>query len=442
MESLERDGPTTGSRLAHGKGLERSRELFLESSQHLAAGVSSTLRRAVRPTPLFVTHGQGAWLFDVDENAYLDYTLAYGPLILGHAPRPVVDAVAQAAALGSTFGAQHRGEIELARRVTELVPVADLTCFANSGTEAVLIALRLARAYTGRQRIVRFGGHYHGWADQVLAKPTGVGFGARGVTGGQSDAALTDQIVVPWNDPGALQAAFAEHPDKIAAVICEPIVCNSGCLYPRAGYLELLRRLATDHGSLLVFDEVITGFRVALGGAQELLGVMPDLATYGKALSGGYPLSAVAGRRDIMSLIGSGVVDHMGTLNGNTISLSAGIATLDELARNGGEVFARLRHLGDRLSNGLREAAMTSDVPLVVNEAGPVFHTIFTAETHVDTIAAYNRRDEERSAHFAELLLNEGVYVRPSGLWYISAAHTEADIDETIAMARRVLPRL
>jgi glutamate-1-semialdehyde 2,1-aminomutase len=417
--------------------LQRSRLLFEQAQQRLAAGVSSTLRLAVRPTPLFVARGEGALLEDVDGNTYIDYTLAYGPLILGHAPAAVVRAVTEAAAIGSTFGAQHEGEVALSQRMCELVPNADRVCFSNSGTEAVMVALRLARAFTGRARIVRFAGHYHGWSDAILASASADGR-AEPITGGQSLAALDDLIVLEWNDEQALRRCFETQGSEIAAVICEPIVCNAGCLQPRASFLELLSMLPGRHGALLIFDEVITGFRVAAGGAQELLNTAADLAIFGKALSAGYPLSAVAGRADVMGLIAAGTVLHMGTLNGNTVSTAAALATLEELTRDD-ETFARLRATARQLSAGIKALADERGVPLVVNDVGPVFQTLFTAERPVDTLAAYERSDASRCARFAELLLAEGVYVRPSGLWYVSTAHSEELVERTLGAVDRVL---
>jgi glutamate-1-semialdehyde 2,1-aminomutase len=420
--------------------LKRSRLLFEQAQQRLAAGVSSTLRLSVRPTPLFVVRGEGALLEDVDGNSYIDYTLAYGPLILGHAPPAVVRAVTEAAAIGSTFGAQHEGEVALSSRICELVPNADQVCFSNSGTEAVMVALRLARAYSGRSRIIRFAGHYHGWSDAILATASAEGR-VHPVTGGQSLAALDDLIVLQWNDEEGLGSCFEALGSEIAAVVCEPIVCNAGCLYPRASFLELLRTLPSRHGALLIFDEVITGFRVAPGGAQELLGATADLAIFGKALSAGYPLSAVTGRRHVMELIADGTVLHMGTLNGNTVSTAAALATLQELTGEPG-VFNRLCAIAERLSAGIEALADERGVALVVNAAGPVFQTLFTSARPVDTLLTYQRSDTGRCARFAELLLAEGVYVRPSGLWYVSTAHTEEHVEQTLGAVDRVLRRL
>lgn len=412
--------------------------MFARSAASLAGGVASNLRRAISPTPLFISEGKGALLTDVDGNVYIDYTLAYGPVILGHAPEVLARATARATAIGSTFGAQHVGEIELAEHICRLVPSAERVCFSSSGTEAVLVALRLARAFTGRQKIVRFAGHYHGWSDAILAAADG-GTAAGAVTQGQSAAALHDLIVLQWNDLAGIEQLLAESGQEIAAVVCEPIACNSGCLWPRPGYLQRLLELAHDAGALLIFDEVITGFRVAPGGAQELLGVTPDLSIFGKALAGGFPLSAVAGRAGIMDLIASGAVDHMGTMNGNTLCTAAAIATLGELTRDDAVAFGNLREVSAELVQGLRTCARRAGVPMVVNDAGPVFHVLFTDEEPVDTLAAYERRDIERGKLFARGLLEKGIYARPSGLWYVSTAHEFVHVRMTLAAVEQVL---
>jgi glutamate-1-semialdehyde 2,1-aminomutase len=401
------------------------------------------LRLAVRPTPLFVTHGKGAALWDVDGNRYIDYTLAYGPLILGHAHASLQAAVRDAAERGSTFGAQHTEEMRLARSICSFVPCADSVCLTSTGTEAVMVAIRLARAFTGRDVVLRFEGHYHGWSDTILATGRTAGWSdAEPVTGGQSRGALADVRVLPWNTIDELEQAFDDHGDEIACVICEPIVCNSGCIMPRAGYLERLRELTAAAGALLVFDEVITGFRVALGGAQERLGTVPDLATFGKALSGGYPLAAVAGRGDVMDMVATGKVMHMGTLNGNTLCTAAASATLDELSADDAAPLRRIERLGSRLAAGIRDAATRLGIGIVVNSVGSVFETIFTGAAAVEDHETYRERSAETASAFAALLLEEGVYVRPSCLWYLSTVHTDADVDATIEACSRALARL
>jgi len=428
---------TTGDRWA------RSRRLLEESRGYLASGVASTLRLAVRPTPLFVDHGAGSRVVDVDGNEYIDYTMAYGPLILGHAHPAVVQAVSEAARRGVTFGAQHRDEIAVARQICEQVPGAELVCFSGSGTEAVMLALRLARAFTGRSKVIRFAGHYHGWSDGIFTTAATVAPDAPAPgTAGQSSNALEDVIVVPWNDLAAVEAALHGKGGDVAAVICEPVLCNSGCIEPLPGYLEGLRLLSTEYGSVLIFDEVITGFRLGPGGAQERFGVQADLATFGKALAGGLGLSAVAGRGDILDLVASGVVAHLGTLNGNTLALAAARATLAELGRDEAAPYPRMATFGDQLAAGFAAIAEEAAVPLVVNSVGQAFQTIFTTESAVDDYATFAASNLTRCAEFVEAMLHQGVYVRPNGLWYLSTAHTEQDVATTLDAAARAFSSL
>jgi len=425
---------------------EQSHRLFEESQAHLAGGVSTLLRRGAHPAPLFADRGAGARLYDVDGNEYIDYVMAYGPLIHGHAHPALVEAVQRQMERGSTYGAQHRGEIELARRLTQYVPCADLVCYVNSGTEAVQVALRLARAYTGKEKIIRFEGHYHGWADPILAAPDkadGAPWPAQAVTAGQSRAAHQDILVLPWNDPDALTAALERHGHQVAAMIMEPVLCNNGCIAPLPGYLELARRLADQHNVVLIFDEVITGFRLSLGGAQARFGVTPDLCVLGKAIGGGLPLSAVAGRREIMGLIAQGRVNHMGTLNGNPLVTAAAVAAIDLLAADNGAAYDRMDRLAERLAEGLLELAQAHGVALRINRVGPVFHTLFTEREAITTYADFVEAvDAARCRRFTDALFEEGVFVRPSGLWYLSTAHTEEDIEQTLAAAQRAMARL
>ncbi|MFS8542332.1 MAG: glutamate-1-semialdehyde 2,1-aminomutase [Limnochordales bacterium] len=417
-----------------------SLRLYEEAAEHLAGGVSTAFRRGTHPAPVYAQRAQGARLIDVDGNEYIDYMMAYGPLIHGHAHPAIVEALTRQAPLGTTYGVQHQGEVELARRLTRYVPCADLVCFVNSGTEANLVALRVARAYTGRQKIIRFNGHYHGWADPLLVKPAAElqGLAPQAATGGQSAAAFHDLIVLPWNDPGALEQALAEQGDQVAAIIMEPVLCNNGCLMPLPGYLERVRELADAHGVVLIFDEVITGFRVALGGAQELFGVTPDLCVLGKAIAGGLPLSAVAGRREIMQLVADGTVSHMGTLNGNPLVTAAAIATIDLLAADGGAAYQRMNARTDALTEGLKELAAKHGVPLLIHRVGPVFHTLFTDRSAVSRYEEFAQCvDQAAYRRFSDELFRHGVLVRPSGLWYVSTAHEEADIEATLAAADR-----
>lgn len=420
-----------------------SLQRFARAQRSLAGGVSSGLRRSARPYPLFFTSGQGAHVEDVDGNSYLDYGLAWGPLILGQAPQEIADAVADQAHRSLTFGAQHDLEFEVAERLTKIIPCGDLVCFANSGTEIVQVALRLARAYTGRRKFLKFEGHYHGWDDSVLVSyhpssreiadsqggPIGAGAGQR---------PHEDVFVAEWNHLESVKRIFAEHGDEISAVICEPMLCNSGCIPPDEGFLHALRQITSEHGATLIFDEVITGFRLSLAGAQGCYGVTPDLATYAKAIGGGLPFSALAGKKQLMDLIADGRVVHAGTLNGNPIVLAAAKATLDVLSREDGAVYSDLSRHGNRLRKGIVSRLQNKGYNVVSNGEAAVFHIAFLdrrPQHYRDLLTA----DSQLYNDFALALLDEGVLVLPDGRWYVSVAHSEDVIDATLAAVERAV---
>lgn len=421
----------------------RSAAYYRRSQQSLAGGVSSTIRRGTRPYPLFFESGAGSKVTDVDGNDYLDYGLAWGPLILGHAPATVAEAVAAQARKALTFGAQHELEFEVAEMVKAFVPCADLVCFACSGTEAVQTALRLARAVTGRPKYLKFEGHYHGWDDTVLVNyhPTAEEIRAaagRPIPVGTGQRSHDSVILAEWNDRAAVERAFDAHGHEISAIMCEPLLCNSGCIPPADGFLSFLREITSAFGALLVFDEVITGFRLDLGGAQAFYGVTPDLATYAKALGGGAPLSALAGRREFMDWIAEGKVLHAGTLNGNPLSLAAAAATLKTLARDNGVVYVDMWRRGERLRAGIEQALAAAGLRAVTSGGGPVFQVSFmptVASTYRELLAA----DTALYANLALALLDEGILVLPDGRWYVSAAHTDEDIDATLQALERGL---
>ena len=422
-----------------GGSLERWRR----ASGSLAGGVSSGLRRSAFPHPLYFTHGRGARLYDVDGNEYIDYTLAWGPNILGNAPTEVVEAVRETLHKGLTFGAQHDLEYEVAEMLTRIIPCADRVCFANSGTEIVQVALRLARAATGRSKFLKFEGHYHGWDDSVLqsyhpsAEQLASSNGAPVPVGsGQLPAAST--VIAQWNDPESVREAFAQHPGEISAIICEPLLCNSGCIAPEPGFLQLLREITTQNNALLIFDEVITGFRLSLSGAQGFYGVTPDLATYAKAVGAGAPLSVLAGRKQYMELIESGKVVHAGTLNGNLIALSAARAALAFLTRDADAIYANLFHRGERLRDGITSILHERGHQVRAAGEGPVFHLAFIARqprNYRDLLAADTRAYRD----FLLALQDEGVLPLPDGRWYLSTAHSDGDIDATLEAVRRAL---
>ncbi|MFD0715858.1 aspartate aminotransferase family protein [Paenibacillus sp. GCM10027626] len=430
---------------------KQSAAKFAESQTVLAGGVASSLRAAMKPVPLFAESASGVRIRDVDGNEYIDYLLAYGPLLLGHANPAVTDAVHQAMQQGATYGLQHEGEIALARKLTEILPCAEKVALSGSGTEAVMLALRVARAHTGKRKIVRFHGHYHGWSDAIFTSfPSSDMRQAAAAdqtadkilpgTGGQSELSLEDIILLPWNDAEVLEKVLREQAHEIAAVISEPVMCNSGCLKPKQGYLERIRELTKELGIVMILDEVITGFRVHLGGAHARFGIMPDLVTIGKALGCGIGVSALVGSKDLMAHIDNGTVSHLGTLNGNCVATAAALATLEELSKEG--VHERLEQMGDMLVGGIRKLLAERGIAGIVNNVGPVFHMMFTQEPKVEDFASFNKRSAGDYVRFAELMLEEGVLIRPNGLWYVSTVHTEADIEATLAAVDRALARM
>ncbi len=423
-----------------------SRERFQRSSQSLAGGVSTGLRRSARPYPLFFERGEKAVIQDVDGNRYLDYVMGWGPLILGHSPREVIEAVSAQVQRGLTFGAQHDLEFQVAEILKQTIPCADSVCFAGSGTEIVQLALRLARAVTGRRKYLKFEGHYHGWADSVLVSyhPSAEeleGAHGRPVGVGRGQLPPDSVVIAEWNNRESVERAFSAKPCEISAVICEPLLCNSGCLPPTDGFLEFLREITVDHKSLLIFDEVITGFRLALGGAQEFYGVVPDLATYAKAVGAGAPLSVLAGKGEYMELVSTGQVVHAGTLNGNPLSLAAAKAALEVLAANSGSIYFELRQRGEALRSGLERTLRAHGLPVVTNGEGPVFHVSFARQrprTYRDTLGA----DTTLYSNFVLALLDEGVFTLPDGRWYLSTAHGHVDIEATLSAAERAFTSL
>ncbi len=366
--------PSTSTTTRHSYA--NSSRLHAEACEVLAGGVNSNFRLNGQPVPLVFDRAAGSHMYDVDGNDYVDYALGMGPNILGHAPEPVVRAVADSLAAGQLFAGQHHAEAVLARRVQQIVPCAELVRFGVAGSEMDQAALRLARAYTGRSQIVKFEGHYHGWFDTILvsvAPPLDKAGPADAPqphlpSAGQSAVAAGDVSVLPWNNLDAVRRYLEAHASETAALIMEPILCNTGVVVPRAGYLEGVRALCDEYGVVLIFDEVITGFRVALSGAQGRLGVTPDLAVFAKALAAGFPIGAVVGKRAIMDLTGNGSVLHGGSFNGHTSSIAAGLATLAELSRDG--VYERLEVRGEALMDGLRQVARRAGVPLLVQGLG------------------------------------------------------------------------
>ncbi len=425
------------------RNYHRSAELYERARRCLAGGVASEFRKFSHPHPLFYARGHGSRIWDEDGNEYLDFTLSQGPLILGHSHPRVLERVTHASADGQLFAGQHMLELELAEWLQKLIPCAELLRFSLSGSEAVHAALRAARAVTGRNLFLRFEGHYHGWLDNVayaIAGPSEEALGPREDptpvpwTAGLPPRALDEAVVVPWNDLGLVERALVRHQGEIAAVITEPVMCNNGCIPPQPGYLEGLRNLCTEHGTALIFDEVITGFRLGLGGAQAHFGITPDLAVFGKALASGYPISVLTGRERWMQPIAEGKAIHAGTMNSGNPSVAAALATLDVLEKD--RVYDRLFSLGNRLMKGLRSAAADIGSPLLVQGLGPVFHVGFTTRSVVRDYRETFAYDKAAYALFVAAMQERGIRLIGRGLWYISAAHTEQDIDHVIGAAR------
>jgi glutamate-1-semialdehyde 2,1-aminomutase len=427
----------------------RSEALFEQAQQLIPGGVDSPVRafRSVGGVPRFIERGEGPYIWDADGNRYVDYVLSWGPLALGHAHPAVVDALKAAAERGTSYGAPTALENELAALVIDTVPSVEMIRFVNSGTEATMTALRLARAYTGRDKVIKFAGNYHGHADLLLVQ-AGSGVATLGLPDSPGVPATTtaDTLVAPYNNLGAVKKLFAAHSGQIAAVIAEPVVGNMGFVLPEEGFLPGLQRLCRAEGALFILDEVMTGFRVAPGGAQQAWGLDPDLTTLGKVIGGGLPVGAYAGKRAIMQTVApAGPMYQAGTLSGNPLAMTAGIVTLRELLKPG--VFNAAVAQTERLIVGLREAATEAGVPLQANHAGTMFGAYFLREPGVvirdyDSAKAYAHTD--RYAHYFHAMLDAGFNFAPSQFEaaFMSSAHSDADIEATLAAAAEAMAAL
>ena len=416
--------------------MSRSENLFDRALQHIPGGVNSPVRafRSVGGKPLFISRGEGSRIWDVDGREYIDYVGSWGPLLFGHRPPEVLAALEEVLRIGTSFGAPTEREVELAELICKLVPSVEKVRLVNSGTEATMAAIRLARGYTARERIVKFEGCYHGHGDSLLVK-AGSGVATLGLPDSpgvpQALAALT--TVLPFNDISAIEEEFSVHGREIACVIVEPIAGNMGCVAPGEGYLQAMREVTARHGALLIFDEVMTGFRVARGGAQELYGIRPDLTTLGKVIGGGLPVGAYGGRADIMDNVApAGPVYQAGTLSGNPLAVAAGLATLRRIEKE--NPYPKLEALGARLERGLVEPRVR------VNRVGSMFTVFFTDRDVVDFTTAKTCDTQRFNGHFHSML-KQGVYLAPSQFEaaFISTAHSLDDIDQTIKAAKRGL---
>lgn len=431
----------------------KSEALFAEALNHIPGGVNSPVRafRAVGGKPFFVSKASGCRVTDVDGNDYIDYVGTWGPAILGHAHPKTISAIKAAADFGTSFGIPNPSEVTMAKLICSLVPSVQKVRMTNSGTEACMSAIRLARGFTKRDKIIKFDGCYHGHADSLLVKA-----GSGALTFGHPDSAgvpadfAKHTLVLPYNETEPLKAAFAANKDQIACIIVEPVAGNAGLFVPKPGWLEFLRKITAENGALLIFDEVMTGFRLAPGGAQERFGITPDLTCLGKIIGGGLPVGAFGGRADIMDhLAPLGPVYQAGTLSGNPLAMAAGIAALEELGGSqrsevgGRNAYERLEHLGALLEAGMRDAAKSAGVPVVFNRCGSMFCGYFTSEP-IWNLADAMRADRERFKKFFHGMLDAGVYLAPSQFeaGFISTAHGEADIEKTVSATARVLATL
>ena len=433
----------------HNRIYNQSATLLERSKKVLAGGVSSEFRKYNHPHALFYTHGKGSRVYDVDGNEYVDFTLSQGPLILGHSHPHVLKAINEYSEQGQLFAGQHIREIELAEKLNEIIPSAQLMRFCLDGSEAVQTAFRVARAKTGRKKFLRFEGHYHGWMDNVCWGISAPGAEELGIrenpnvfpwSQGLPEQSRDEFIILPWNDLELLKSTVTLRFEEIAAIITEPVMCNNGCIPPAEGFLQGLREVCDQYGIALIFDEVITGFRLSLGGAQQYFKITPDLSIFAKAMASGYPISAVVGKREWMEQIELAKVIHAGTMNSSNPTVAAAMATIQVLEEQ--QPYDRMFSYGIKLMEGLRSAAAESGHDLLVQGMGPMFNISFTKVEKVIEFRDTFFADRAKLNSFIAGMHDKGVRIIGRGLWYISVAHTEQDIEFALEKAREVLKTL
>jgi glutamate-1-semialdehyde 2,1-aminomutase len=429
---------------------EKSIELYERAKKVMPAGVSSHLRSLEKPVPLSFSRAEGSKMVDVDGNVYIDYVLGLGPLILGHSPRRVLEAVHKAVDRGQVYAGQHEVETEVAEILVDAIDCAEKVRFALSGTDVVQLAVRLAKGFTGRRKIIKFEGHYHGWADNVYIStwvlPHQLGERSNPPSilqsKGQSPYAAEETIVLPYNDADMVESALKREGDSVACILMEPTMCNNGGIWPKPGYLEALRQVCDRYGVVLIFDEVISGFRFHPGGVQTLLGVTPDLTTLGKALGAGFSISALVGRDDIMQLIGKGEVMHAGTFNGNVVGTAAALEALRCMRENKGQMYKDMTRRGARLMEGIRSSARKHGLSVLVSGKETAFHVHFTSRPQLFEYRDLMDNDSKSYNLFQRRLIDFGVRLIFRGNWYISAAHSDEDIDFTLKQVDSVMAEM
>ncbi len=426
----------------------KSAELLARAQKALAGGVSSEFRKYNHPHAIFYTHGIGSKIYDVDGNEYLDFTLSQGPLITGHSHPHVVERVSEYAKNGQLYAGQHILEVELAEKIQNLIPCAELMRFCLDGSEAVQTALRLARAKTGKSKFLRFEGHYHGWLDNVaygISSPSTEAMGSMENptvfpwSAGIAETSEQEFITIPWNNIELLEKAVRKHHKELAAIITEPIMCNNGCILPINNYLTRIRELCTEFDITCIFDEVITGFRASLGGAQGHYGIVPDISIFAKAIASGYPISAVVGKKEWFDLISSGKVIHAGTMNASTTPVAAALGTLEVLEQAG--TYEKMFALGRQLMAGIEKINSKYNQNLLVQGLGPMFHTGFTDKKQVNDFRDVFSYDKAKLGKLVAGLHDEGLRIIGRGLWYISTVHTENDIEQALGTVDKVFKK-